>query len=288
MQIMRQKIRFAALYFFLPLIVGVYVGASTRPAGAADNQAVSVGPGVRYICQTSAPAPVSRARDWVLCSNGHRIYTDATNVDHDLQSAGSGYSTVADEGSNLTQRNIINFTGAGVSCVDNSGSSRTDCTISNTANEMFLSIAQYVAHHSITSDSQNVATGNEFYTTADATVTGVQTYWGAAATITVEIWSGGSKLASKSFATSGAGVVTVSFTSPVAVTAYTKYQVVTNTGAGQYYTSTFTDYPQSSFQLPFINGNHVILADSGYFAADAAPWNASTVIYPSFPVLTVP
>lgn len=42
---------------------------------------------------------------------------------------GSGYATVQDEGSGLTQRATVNFTGAGVSCADNAGSSRTDCTI---------------------------------------------------------------------------------------------------------------------------------------------------------------
>lgn len=40
------------------------------------------------------------------------------------------YTTIQDETSGLTQRTTLNFTGAGVSCVDNSGSSRTDCTIS--------------------------------------------------------------------------------------------------------------------------------------------------------------
>lgn len=45
-------------------------------------------------------------------------------------SGSSGYTTVADEGSSLTARATLNFTGAGVSCVDNAGSTRTDCTIS--------------------------------------------------------------------------------------------------------------------------------------------------------------
>jgi hypothetical protein len=40
------------------------------------------------------------------------------------------YQTVQDEGTPLTQRTAINFTGAGVSCADNAGASRTDCTIS--------------------------------------------------------------------------------------------------------------------------------------------------------------
>ena len=43
---------------------------------------------------------------------------------------GGGYATIQDEGTSLTQRNTLNFTGAGVTCVDNVGSTRTDCTIS--------------------------------------------------------------------------------------------------------------------------------------------------------------
>jgi len=42
---------------------------------------------------------------------------------------GSGYSTIEDEGTARTQRSTVNFTGAGVSCVDD-GSSKTVCTIS--------------------------------------------------------------------------------------------------------------------------------------------------------------
>jgi len=40
------------------------------------------------------------------------------------------YQTIADEGSNLTQRNKLNFIGSSVSCVDNAGATRTDCTVS--------------------------------------------------------------------------------------------------------------------------------------------------------------
>jgi hypothetical protein len=108
----------------------------SRPAGATanpDNSAVSVGAGVRYICQTSAPIPVGRARSWVRCSDGAYMYTSATNVDSQVSTgSGAAYTTLADEGSSLTQRSTLNFTGAGVACADNSGSSRTDCTITGT------------------------------------------------------------------------------------------------------------------------------------------------------------
>ncbi len=53
----------------------------------------------------------SGALDWSSCAGGAAI------------------DTIADEGSDLTQRSKVNFTGAGVTCVDNGGSTRTDCTI---------------------------------------------------------------------------------------------------------------------------------------------------------------
>ena len=43
---------------------------------------------------------------------------------------GSGYATIQDEASNLTQRTTVNFTGTGVSCADDAGNTRTNCTIS--------------------------------------------------------------------------------------------------------------------------------------------------------------
>lgn len=41
----------------------------------------------------------------------------------------NAYQTVQDEGTPLTQRNTINFTGAGVTCTDDAGNSTTDCDI---------------------------------------------------------------------------------------------------------------------------------------------------------------
>jgi hypothetical protein len=43
--------------------------------------------------------------------------------------AGAAYATVLDETSSVTQRGTIAFQGAGVSCADNAGAARTDCTI---------------------------------------------------------------------------------------------------------------------------------------------------------------
>lgn len=46
---------------------------------------------------------------------------------------GVGYDEVAEEGSGLTKRPTLNFIGSGVTCVDNSGSARTDCTFTGGA-----------------------------------------------------------------------------------------------------------------------------------------------------------
>ena len=47
--------------------------------------------------------------------------------------AASGYDTIEDDGTPLTQRSTVNFIGAGVSCADNGGTSETDCTISGSS-----------------------------------------------------------------------------------------------------------------------------------------------------------
>jgi hypothetical protein len=56
--------------------------------------------------------------------------TSAGLVWADTNSSSGGYATIAEEGSALTQRTTLNFIGTGITCLDNSGSSRTDCTVS--------------------------------------------------------------------------------------------------------------------------------------------------------------
>lgn len=66
-----------------------------------------------------------------ISGTGATLCTDASGnaTTSGCSSGTSGYNTVQDEGTPLTQRAVINFTGAGISCVDNSGSLRTDCTV---------------------------------------------------------------------------------------------------------------------------------------------------------------
>ena len=49
---------------------------------------------------------------------------------------GSGYSTVQEEGSSLTQRGILNFIGTSITCADNGGSTRTDCSMDTDLNAL--------------------------------------------------------------------------------------------------------------------------------------------------------
>ena len=63
--------------------------------------------------------------------NGTNLYfrKDGSTSQDLLVGGAGGYATIQDEGGALTQRGIVNFIGAGVNCVDNSGNTRTDCTI---------------------------------------------------------------------------------------------------------------------------------------------------------------
>lgn len=47
-----------------------------------------------------------------------------------LSGGGGGYATIQEEGSPLTQRDTVNFIGSAITCVDNAGATKTDCTIS--------------------------------------------------------------------------------------------------------------------------------------------------------------
>ena len=62
-------------------------------------------------------------------TGNHLNYVAATNsLVCGTTGGGSGYNTIQDEGSSLTQRSTVNFTGSGMSCVDD-GSSKTVCTV---------------------------------------------------------------------------------------------------------------------------------------------------------------
>lgn len=53
---------------------------------------------------------------------------------------GSGYNTIQEEGSSVTQRSTMNFIGANVTAVDNPGQSRTDITIAATGSALLSNL----------------------------------------------------------------------------------------------------------------------------------------------------
>jgi hypothetical protein len=86
----------------------------------------------------------------------------------------AAYTTVAQGGTNLQQRQIVNFTGSGVSCVDNSGLSRTDCTVAggggggvtlqtngtNNTSQTSLNLQSSSATNGVTLTETNASAGN--------------------------------------------------------------------------------------------------------------------------------
>jgi hypothetical protein len=80
-------------------------------------------------------------------------------------SGGGGYATVQDEGSALTQRATLNFLGAGVTCVDNAGATKTDCTIPGGTSGSLSGLTAATASNSI-NNGDNAQVWNTALTTA--------------------------------------------------------------------------------------------------------------------------
>lgn len=116
---------------------------------ASNSQAsVTVSPyrpevGGRYVyfmvadteAELDATAPPAGAFGWALDTSTLRCYTGSAWQDCATGGGGDGvgYDEVQDEGTPLTKRGKVNFIGSTVSCADNAGSSRTDCTFSGGA-----------------------------------------------------------------------------------------------------------------------------------------------------------
>lgn len=56
--------------------------------------------------------------------------------------SGASYSVIMDEGGALTSRGTVNFIGASIACVDNSGATRTDCTITAATPDLGLTVSK--------------------------------------------------------------------------------------------------------------------------------------------------
>jgi hypothetical protein len=95
--------------------------------------------GVNVGSQAGDPGTPSNGDIW-YDSTANELTARINGSNIALGAGGSGYSTIQDETSSLTARSILNFTGTGVSCVDNSGATRTDCTIGASTDTIGITI----------------------------------------------------------------------------------------------------------------------------------------------------
>lgn len=65
--------------------------------------------------------------DWQEISVGTNLTMSGTQLN--ASGGAGGYATIQDEGTARTQRSTVNFTGTGITCTDNAGSTRTDCDV---------------------------------------------------------------------------------------------------------------------------------------------------------------
>jgi hypothetical protein len=89
------------------------------------------------------------------------------NVTIDAAAAGGGYTTIQEEGSNLTQRSKINFIGPSITAADDAGSSRTNVTLSQNpfSNAVSTTVVDLVDGATISTDA---SLGNHFRVTLTA------------------------------------------------------------------------------------------------------------------------
>lgn len=104
-----------------------YIDAKQTISGHKTFSSSQTYTGSQYISSTTILSNGPGTSGQLYTSQGPGATPQWTTV------SGGGYATVQDEGSGLTQRTTLNFTGTGVSCADNAGSTRTDCTINSGA-----------------------------------------------------------------------------------------------------------------------------------------------------------
>ncbi len=89
---------------------------------------------------TAVPANNDCAK-WVVSGSNYKLGTAGAACGSG--GAGGGYSTIDSNGTAVTQRPAVNFisgTNATVTCVDNSGATRTDCTVAATAGSGYSTV----------------------------------------------------------------------------------------------------------------------------------------------------
>jgi hypothetical protein len=89
--------------------------------------------GTYYIVKFSPTAPTSASwtENWIVVTTPDPITIGAVTRVNTPPGIAAPVSTIQDEGADLAKRTKLNFVGAGVTCLDSAGQSRTDCTITS-------------------------------------------------------------------------------------------------------------------------------------------------------------
>jgi hypothetical protein len=106
----------------LPLAGGTLTGKLITKATAAGASGLNMPHG------TVPDAPVNG--DCWTTTAGLYCQINGSTQGPFTSTGGTGYATVQEEGSNLTQRTIINFIGGGITAADDAGNTRTNVTLS--------------------------------------------------------------------------------------------------------------------------------------------------------------
>lgn len=119
-----------------------------------------------FACFSNSNAPIKNSERGYWCNGDTPNFRKADGTDIALGSGSSGYSTIDNAGTPLTQRLTLNFTGAGISCVDNAGSTRTDCTVSGGGS---------TGNWSFSGGGADLSSGTSMYVGSTSGTTGVAT-----------------------------------------------------------------------------------------------------------------
>lgn len=112
-----------AILFFVAWLASVNLAAAAVVGPVQGDNATPSG-----TCRSYAPRVVATGANAgkVYCCIG---YVPGSSDGTWTECSAGGGHTIADEGTARPEQPTLNFVGAGVSCVDNAGASRTDCTI---------------------------------------------------------------------------------------------------------------------------------------------------------------
>lgn len=232
----------AFLIAFLIPLVAVAQTAVSRQGGANTFTSTLNASGATQ----TAPVRVGSADPGTCSSAIRELFFNTTtnllkscntdNVWTTISGAGSGYATVQEEGSSLTQRATVNFIGSGVTCVDNSGATKTDCTISTGGVTMAAALGDFLTVRT-SSTVQTIGSGCSSTTPCKVGVGATPYTTTAAATITLSSTS------------SGTGTAFIYVTSAGALTVGHNLTDANVTCSGCTKVSGVTSFPTNSFPI---------------------------------------